>query len=70
MSTEIKRPLCKKCKKNFVYCDPSAVKGEWCEPCYWEWQDAGKPTHVTRIEHKEKRRVFRSRWEKRGAGGN
>ena len=65
------RPVCRKCRVERVYALMPAPRLDLCEPCYWEWQDevkAGK--EVVRIEHKEKRKAFRSKWVSRGSGSN
>ena len=61
--------MCVKCRKEYVYCEPTAPKAEWCEPCYWRWLDSGmEGKEVTVITHKTRARTpFRSRWISRMA---
>jgi Zn-finger nucleic acid-binding protein len=62
------RPLCGKCRVEFVYCDPSAPMSHLCEPCYWAWQDGGA---VEKIAHgRVKRSAYRSKWSQRGSSSN
>ena len=63
------RRLCVKCRKELVYCDTQAPKGDWCEPCYWRWLDGGmEGKEVTVIEHKARGRTpFKSKWVSRMA---
>jgi hypothetical protein len=60
--------MCKQCHVERVYAISPAPRLDLCEPCYWAWQDDGK--RVTVIEHKEKRRGFKSKWVSRGSGSN
>jgi hypothetical protein len=36
------RPTCANCG-GIVYAKAPAEKLDLCEPCYWKWQDLGKP---------------------------
>ena len=62
------RAVCWNCRKERVYALAPAERLDLCEPCYWAWQDLGSPSVFK--SKVAKRRVFRSRWEKRGSGGN
>ena len=47
----MKRPKCANCG-GVVYAMAPAEKLDLCEPCYWAWQDLGRPKRYLGVEAK------------------